>query len=391
MFEAESYIQRDNLWKLRGACFFQVFGFGILWSFSSVWMKAHGIGETLIGLISSTHIAVAMLFGLFWGFISDRTARPSRIVFIGSVGGGLAMAYLSICSTPIDFFLWSLIIGITLPMILTQMPLLAVSTIGPNARGAGYASYRIFGSVGYILGTLIVPRVIDEVDKLFLVAGGSMLISIIPITLMTVKRQAEKKEKGSISAILDNRPLINFLMAVFFFSLALPAVFNFTYVFANDLGADSSFIGVLGAFQGCVALVALPVLGRGVDKIGARWILLFAFIAMPIRSYSLVFVESPIWLLAPILFHFFTWAGFEVAGVLFVSSLSDIKNRGIAQAMFIGMQGFGNLVGSPLLGYIAEQYGYPLMYCAGAGLAFVGLALFFCQQWFSNAHEVSEE
>ena len=91
MFEAESYIQRDNLWKLRGACFFQVFGFGILWSFSSVWMKAHGIGETLIGLISSTHIAVAMLFGLFWGFISDRTARPSRIVFVGSVGGGLAI------------------------------------------------------------------------------------------------------------------------------------------------------------------------------------------------------------------------------------------------------------------------------------------------------------
>ena len=59
--------------------------------------------------------------------------------------------------------------------------------------------------------------------------------------------------------------------------------------------------------------------------------------------------------------------------------------------MFIGMQGFGNLVGSPLLGYIAEQYGYALMYCAGAGLAFVGLALFFRQQWFSNAHEVSEE
>ena len=65
MFEAESYIQRNNLWKLRGACFFQVFGFGILWSFSSVCVKAHGIGEILIGLISANHIDVGMLCGRF--------------------------------------------------------------------------------------------------------------------------------------------------------------------------------------------------------------------------------------------------------------------------------------------------------------------------------------
>jgi len=391
MFESESDIQRSNLWRLRGACFFQVFGFGILWSFSSVWMKEHGIGETLIGLISSTHIAVGLFFGLFWGFISDRTARPDCIVGVGSIGLCLGMAYLSICHTAMDFFLWSVIIGITLPMILTQMPLLAVSAISYSARGQGYASYRVFGSIGYILGTLLAPRIVDHIDKLFLVASGSMLLSTIPIALMSVSRHVEKKDRGSISAVLDNRSLLNFLLAVFFFSLALPAIFNFTYVFANDLGADSSFIGLLGAFQGCVALIALPVLGRGVDRIGSRWILLFAFMAMPSRAFSLVFVESPVWLLAPILFHFFTWAGFEIAGVLFVSRLTDLQNRGMAQAMFVGVQGLGNLVGSPFLGYIAEQYGYPFMYCASSLLALIGLVLFLRQHWLSLTHEISTE
>ena len=389
MFETGSDVRRGNLWRLRAACFFQVFSFGILWSFSSVWMKEHGIGETLIGIISSTHIAVGLIFGLFWGIVSDRTARPDRVVMIGSVGLFIGFAFLSVCHTIKDFFLWSVIIGITLPMILTQMPVLAVSAISSKASGRGYASYRVFGSIGYILGTLLMPRVVDDMDKLFLVASVSMLISTIPIVFMSVSQRVEKSDRGSVSAILDNRSLLNFLFAVFFFSLALPAVFNFTYVFANDLGADSSFIGLLGAFQGCVALIALPVLGRGVDRIGARWILLFAFLAMPLRAASLVFIESPVWLLAPILFHFFTWAGFEVAGVLFVSRLADLQNRGMAQAMFVGIQGFGHLVGSTVLGFIAEQYGYPYMYSAGALLALFGLLFFLRQHWFSPDYEIS--
>ena len=163
--------QLSNVWKLRAACFFQVFGCGILWSFSSIWMKEHEIGETLIGLISSTHIATGFAFGLLWGRLSDRTGRPDRIVMIGSVGVCLGMALLAFCRTPMHFFSWAILIGVFLPMILTQMPLLAVSAIDASESGKGYASYRIFGSIGNVLGTLIMPRIMSDIYALIFVAS----------------------------------------------------------------------------------------------------------------------------------------------------------------------------------------------------------------------------
>ena len=382
--------QLSNIWKLRAACFFQVFGFGILWSFSSIWMKEHEIGETLIGLISSTHIATGFAFGLLWGRLSDRTGRPDRIVMIGSVGVCLGMALLAFCHTPIHFFSWAILIGVFLPMILTQMPLLAVSAIDASESGKGYASYRIFGSIGYVLGTLIMPRIMSDIYALFIVASISLFLSVIPIAFVRISQRLEK-ERGSLSEAIGNRSLLNFLIAVFFFALAMPAIFNFTWVFARELGADNSFIGLLGAVQGGVALVALPITGRGVDRVGARWILLFAFMAMPMRAFSLIFVESPVWLMAPISFHFFTWAGFEVAGVLFVSRLADSGNRGLAQAMFVSAQVLGNLVGSPILGYLAEEFGYSIMYCVSSLMALVGLVLFLRQHWFVSTHNISIE
>ena len=36
-------------------------------------MKEQGVGETLIGLISSTSIALWFFFGLLWGRLADQT------------------------------------------------------------------------------------------------------------------------------------------------------------------------------------------------------------------------------------------------------------------------------------------------------------------------------
>ena len=113
--------QKRNLWLLRAACFFQVFSFGILWSFSSVWMKEQGVGETLIGLISSTSIALWFFFGLLWGRLADQTGRPDRIVLLGGISLGMVIIYLGHCRTVEEFFVYAVWIGICLPMVSTQM------------------------------------------------------------------------------------------------------------------------------------------------------------------------------------------------------------------------------------------------------------------------------
>ena len=75
--------RRRQLWLLRAACFFQIFSFGIQWSFAGVWMREQGLGETTIGLVWSTSIFLWFLTGLLWGRIADRTGRARDIVRAG--------------------------------------------------------------------------------------------------------------------------------------------------------------------------------------------------------------------------------------------------------------------------------------------------------------------
>jgi len=101
-------------------------------------------------------------------------------------------------------------------------------------------------------------------------------------------------------------------------------------------GIQWSFSGVWMKDQGLVALVALPLTGMGVDRFGTRLLLAMAFVAQPLRALSLSLIGQYEWLLLPHIFHFFTWAGFEVAGVLFVASLAAEGSRATAQTLYVG-------------------------------------------------------
>ncbi|MDA0337361.1 MAG: MFS transporter, partial [bacterium] len=143
-----------TLWWLRSACFFQVFAFGVAWPFEGVWMRQQGLGESLIGAVVSLSTAVLLLAGLGWGVVADRTGRPDRIVLLGCVGVAASLAWLTLCSGPLDFALYAIGRGLSMPMIGNLMPMLAISALGTAAQGRGYARYRIFGSFGYICSTL---------------------------------------------------------------------------------------------------------------------------------------------------------------------------------------------------------------------------------------------
>ncbi len=366
--------RQRELWLLRAACFFQIFSFGIQWSFSGVWMRDQGLGESLIGAVWSTSIFLWFLTGLVWGRVADRTGRTRDIVRAGCVLQAVALVYLSFCSTPASFFVYAVIAGISQPMVTTLMPLLVVTVLGSRARGRSYASYRVFGSIGYILANLVVPRLVADTPTLFWAGAASQLLALLPLIGIGAAPRPGRRSLG-VGAVLARPQLAGFLMAIFFFALALPAVFTFTTVYARELDADTAFIGLLMASQGLVALVGLPLIGWGVDRFGTRALLLTAFIAMPLRALALSFVTGYRWLLVPQVFHFFTWAGLEVSGVLFVTGLVGPGSKATAQSMYMGAQVLGQFLGAAAGGYAAEHFGYVIMYRLASLLSVVGLVI----------------
>jgi len=149
----------------------------------------------------------------------------------------------------------------------------------------------------------------------------------------------------------------------------------------------------LAATQGLVAFVALPLVGIGVDRFGTRALLVAAFCAQPLHALVLSLVDKYGWLLLPRVFLFFSWAILEVAGVLFVTSLTIERRRGTAQFLYMGVQVLGNLIGFSLAGFLAENFGYVFMYRVRSGTAAAGPAVFAaillqCRRKPTNGREV---
>ena len=346
-------------------------------------MREQGLGESMIGAVMSLSTAVLLLAGLGWGVVADRTGRPDRIVLIGCVGVAISLAWLTFCRSPLEFVLYAVGRGFCMPMIGNLMPMLAISAVAADAQGRGYARYRIFGSLGYICSTLLLPRLLS-VGSLFWAASASLLAACLPLSQIRMRFQPAR-HGGSVRQLLQQREFVGFLLASLLFSLATPAVFTFTAVYARELGADQVFIGMLAASQGVIAVFALPLTGAMVDRFGVRLLLWLGVLAQPLRAMGLALVDDYRFLLLPQALHFFTWAGFEVAGVLLVNQLAAEDGRGTAQSLFRGSQVLGSLIGASVCGYLAEFHGYLAMYVSAAVLAACGWGLFSLLAWRRHA------
>lgn len=360
---------------LRASCFLQMFAFGAIFAFAAVWMRDRGLGEFLIGKVTFASTAVLLLTGIGWGVLADRTGRADLIAVAGCALMAGAMLLLSFCRRPGHFFAYAVLSGLSTPMIRNMMPLLAVAIFHSTVAGRGYGLYRIFGSLGFVIATLGLPCLTQDIGLLLRISAGAMLLATAPL-LFYGGRPTAGHSRGSIGAVLRNRELTWFFAAMFFFSVAMPAIYSFGPVYARTLGAGVRFLGLFSGSMGIIAFIALPTTGWAVDRFGPRLILLLAFIAQPMRAFTLSLFGEYQWLLVAQVFHFFTWAGLEVAAVLFITRLAGEGNRATAMSIYVSIAFLGGMAGAPVAGYLAENFGYAVMFRAAAVCAALGTALF---------------
>jgi len=361
--------------RVRGACFAQFTAIGIVSTFEGVFMQEQGIGETMIGLISGLGTALVTVFGLYWARLADRRTGEVKLIATGFVCGAAGLALLPFCETPLGFSLNVAFRGLTIPMAFSLIPALAVARLGPSSQGSRYARYRQFGSAGFVVGTLVLPLMVNDIRSVFWLASVFLLAGGVTIASdsesMPVKRRNRKRVP-----ITWSRSLVTFLLANFFVGLTMPAMFGFLAMYARTLGADKVVIGFLAGSNGLIAMAALPLMGRIVDRFGVRRVLWLAFAAHPLRMLVVSLAPSYWWLFAAQPLHLFTFAGYDVASVLYVSRNVSPENRATAQALLSATRMGGVFIGAIITGYLAEHAGYVTMYRVVAAISSISVLVY---------------
>ena len=307
---------RRNLQVLPAANLLCGLGFSLAWPFVPLMVRGLGVQENLetwVGYMLLVFYLISFVVNPIWGGIADHYGRK-LMVLRAMLGMGFAMLLVPFASTPIWFASLFMLIGIFNGFTPAGIALLVANT-PPQRIGSAVSLAQTGGLAGHALGPAIgavLAALIDRQNWLFWISGGLMVSggALVALFVHEVKQLAPGPWRpqwvGSLRELLAVRrtgPL--FLLAFVFSVMWYGSITNISVFVLQLLAAESADAGTEAYWIGAAAmglslstLIALPLWGRALDRIGAARVLAFAAAATIVTHLPLLVLETPLQLVA---------------------------------------------------------------------------------------------
>lgn len=403
--------------------FLSVAAFGFLEPFVPLFLELSGLTRTQIGLVSGLGVGMALLVQPLLGRLSDRIDARRPLMVGAALMSGIAYLLYRQAHGWLAFVVLTAL-GINGVMYLNTAAAVLVGRIvslqSRDASGSGgggaFAAYRVWGSIGYVVVSLLAGALLGQrlaagsasgatmsreaIAPLFLY--GPLLFVLVALVVLFVPDP--KKETAAISpaapdACVDEnsaepaadsrsyaKNLNRFLRAQFLFVFAYCGATAYLSLFLKGLGATPFWItGAFAAGVLCEAIVMTQV-GRLSDRFGRRPLLAVAYAFLPLRLLLYIPATGPGWVLGVQTIHGINFGIVSAITVTFVNDLSGEHNRGAAQAKLAGVGGFAAALGPAAGGLLAQRLGIPWTFAIMAGVAALGACQFLWKVRESHPH-----
>ena len=383
--------------------------FGFLQPFVPLYMQASGLTLRDVGIVLAISTGLALLLQPILGRLSDRIDARRPIMVCAAIAAGCAFLGYRSASSLLGFVLLSAIgTNGTIYLNAAGGVLVGRMAAGSGQSGAIYAKYRVWGSVGYIFVSLFSGWLVSTHQKpneplsrnlldLAFTYGPLLFFAIAFVALFVpdLKRETLLAATANNATELEETAfrltpnLRYFLSAYFFYIFALYGASAYIAPYIKALGGDLRMItGTFAAGVVCEVLVMTRV-GRITDKWGRRPALAITFLLLPVRLLLYTLVQTPLQLLFVQLLHGVNFGIMGTIAVVFVNDTASERHRGMAQARLAAVQGLANAFGPVTGGYLATQFGIPIMFALMAGVGLVRTLIFLLRVRESHPAPVS--
>ncbi len=266
------------------------------------------------------------------------------------------------------FMINNAVLGVCISILLPYMEVISIKELGNR-----YGKSRLYGSIGFMLISLVVAKVLTNtstvVDFYF---GTILLTSITAYSLLKydVKEHKSTKEDDKFS-LLKYWP---FWVSLFLMQVSFGGFYNFFTIYETANGISLETTSYLWAFGVICEIIMLyyqaPILKHNLLTIikfsiaitSFRWLLLFLFPDSLTISY---FSQS---------IHAFSFGLYHSAVILYLYTL--YTNKKLAQQFMLGVAyGLGGFLGAIIAGWSYGKYLF-LFSAIIALLAYISLVFF---------------
>ncbi len=245
---------------------------------------------------------------------------------------------------------------------------------------------------GPLLGDVIIgvdERVRGDFERLFVVASGLLFLPLVLLALLPPPdRRSQAARNGLIEFLCTVKRYWpgGVLLVNLVFGLCMAVVMVFLASMVDDLGLLVSGQSAVGPFFVVYATCGLTIrilLRRVPDRFGNRRVLIVGTVIMGSGMLSFLGVDSShlLWLfVAAVLCGVGHALMFHTNTALVLESF-PVAVRGSGSALSLMALDLGMVGGSPVLGLVAERFGYHWMFTGVALLCFVTAAGFASACW----------
>ena len=350
---------------------------GASFPYLPVFYRDLGLRLEEIGLLTATQAATTLALAPVWGGLADRFPT-TRLTLPLAAAVASAGAFVLVQATDLGVALaGSLVLFAGLSGIGATLDARTLETLG-SGRRERYGQVRAFGSLAFVLSTLAVGFLLD-------LGGARALFWVyLPALVGTIVVTTMIPRRGSTRSVNLLRGARTFLvapgMALFFVGFvvvwtALTAVNAFYSIQIVALGGNPSMVGLAWAFGSMIEVPIMYAFPRLGARFGIERLVVLGAMAFALRALFAALAPAPLALVAIAPLEGIAFAFVFVGGVTALARRAPTGLGATAQGIFSASAGLATIIGSIVGGLVAQAFGIPGLFAAGAALGFAGAGI----------------
>lgn len=341
---------------------------------AGVWMVSLGtyMSRTLAfdSIVATSYSMVGfatIIATLFVGMVADRYLDAKKVLAVLCLGAAASLLWLAEIVDSKNAFLVAMLIHCM--FYISSVPLLAaISFNAMSDPGQQFPAVRAFGSVGWIVGGLLVgmiPGAAQTTLPMLLGVGAYLTLGLYALTLPRTPPRA-RGQRTTVAGVFGLDVLRKVKDGSFWIfitcviMIVVPKKFydSFANMFLTEKGMSFQFGGfvfeptaiqTLGQLAEAFMLLVIPFL---ITRIGIKWVMVLGIVGWVARFALFAFGFDgdqgivPM-LLTGILLHGLSYDFFFVSGQIYLDRLFGPEMRGRVQAFYwFVMSGLGVVLGA---------------------------------------------
>lgn len=373
---ANPSINKKTLYSRLSLFYFFFFAtLGTFLPYWSVYLKSLSFSPSEIGELMAIVMVSKLIAPYFLGWLSDHFQKSLIIIkfaFLLSIitfsGVFIEQSYWWLVIVMMTFgFAWN-----------ATLPLFEAITLNHlDGDIKKYSLIRLWGSVGFIILVVALPRFIaeDEISRLpYLVLVLLILNGLCSFLIGDKTSKTLQQETPQISTVIKQPIVLALLLAFIFQMISHGAYYTFFTIYLEDHGYSRNMTGWMWALGVIAEVLLFLIMHRLLHRFTASWLFTVSLFITAIRWVLLAFwVESlPILFISQLL-HAASFGLFHATSIFLIHELFPGRLQMRGQALYAGLSfGLGGALGNLLSGYTWEALGSTNTFLLSAVTALIG-------------------